>query len=286
MKKLLIIASLMAAMAASAVNVPVNPFTYVGRITDAEHMAYDTNVVATIRAYDTNGTLIAQSKTFFKLESPNNYALTIPLTGNALQGYSRVGDLLVISVEDPNGKNWAGLVNNELSTVGAPGGVRSLNIVLADLSGGFGLDNDLYAQMKALWEDSVYYDADETFDINKDHDGDGISTLNEALAGTDPYNADDRFKIVDFTANAGMAATKLHRVVFTTQPGRAYTLETSSDMSDKSSWKAVEFYADCNEGARPLTVINLSREANPEGATTVYLLPTTNSAAFFRVKLQ
>ncbi len=286
MKKFLMMMSLLAAVMAQGVNVPVNPFTYVGRITDAEHVAFDTNVVATIRAFNTNGNLIAQSKTFYKQESKNNYALTIPLAGSALEGYSEVGDLLVIKVEDPSGKIWVGLVNDDFSTVGAPGSVRELNIVLANLSGGYGIDNDLYAQMKALWEDSEYWEYDEEFDINKDYDGDGMSTLIEAQAGTDPYNKDDCFKIVDFAAFTETANTNLHRVVFTTQPGRVYSLETSNDMSDKDSWKTLEFYSNYQEGATPLTVINLSRDANPEGTTTVYLLPTTNSASFFRVKLQ
>ena len=55
----------------------VNPYTYLGRVTDAEHVAFDTNRVATISAYDASGNLLARTKSTFRTNSRNNYRLDV-----------------------------------------------------------------------------------------------------------------------------------------------------------------------------------------------------------------
>ncbi len=273
--------ALLAALVTWAVNMPMNPFTFVGRVMDAEHVAFGTNNVVTVTALSTNGVKLAQCQTYFNAASKYNYRLVIQLTDSTVSGYSKVGDVLTITVTDPYGKVWAGLVSAEDATVLRSGGIKELNIVLADTSKGYGMDNDLYEYLKALWEDSDYWAEDETFDVNKDYDGDGISTLQEAYAGTDPFNSEDVFKILDFKMGVDDA---LHQIVFTTRPGRAYALQTSSDLSDKNAWKDVAFLTRDDASAAPVTLINLSADAMPDPTTTVYLFPTTNSASFFRVK--
>ncbi len=276
--------ALLVAVVVHGVNMPMNPFTFVGRVMDAEHVAFDTNVTATVTALTADGVKLAQCQTYFNAASKYNYRLVIQLTDSQVNGYSTVGSVLTIVVKDSYGKIWTGLVSAADSTMLRSGGIKELNIVLADTSKGYGMDNDLYEYLKALWEDSDYWKEGEAFDVNKDYDGDGISTLQEAYAGTDPFNAEDCFKIIDFKALTAGQNQDRHKVVFTTRPGRVYTLQTASNLSDGNAWKDVEFSMSDESNSVPITVINVSREATPDPTTTVYLLPTTNSMSLFRVK--
>jgi hypothetical protein len=72
---------------AGAQQAAVNPFTYLGRVMDASHAAFDTNRVATIYAFDAGGALLARSETFYRPDSRRNYRLRVPLADAAVKGY-------------------------------------------------------------------------------------------------------------------------------------------------------------------------------------------------------
>ena len=154
----------------------MNPFTYLGRVMDASHAAFDTNRVATLYAFDAGGALLARSETFYRPDSRRNYRLRVPLADAAVKGYSKTGAALSIAVEDDAGRVWSGVVvdagaTNGLSTVGEPGGVYEVDIVLGEDKDGDGIDDALRARLKAEWEDSDAWDPEAGFDPRADHDG-------------------------------------------------------------------------------------------------------------------
>lgn len=70
-----------------------------------------------------------------------------------------------------------------------------------------------------------------------DPDGDGFSNLDEFLAGTHPSNPSSRLRILDFSLDPSTpSATLIH----SSQPGRLFRLNASSDLSswDSSTWQA------------------------------------------------
>ena len=265
----------LAAASARAQSAAINPYTYIGRVMDATHAAFGTNRVATLSAYDAAGKLLATSKTFFLADSRCNADVS---------GYSRPGAVLAISVDD-GAKVWAGVVVDpgraSGTVVGEPGGVREIDIVLGEDANGDGIDDALYARLKAEWEDSDYWDPEAGFNPNADHDGDGVATIDEAYAGTNPFNASSAIRITAFELQCKEASGSKHRLVFTTAPGRAYSVMTAPAVT--GAWEKVSFFLDPAD-AGPVNVI--SRPAGPSAApATIYLLPTPDrSSAFFRVK--
>ena len=278
---------------AGAQQAAVNPFTYLGRVMDASHAAFDTNRVATIYAFDAGGALLARSETFYRPDSGRNYHLRVPLADADVKGYSMSGAALSIAVEDDAGRVWSGVVvdagaTNGLSTVGEPGGVYEVDIVLGEDKDGDGIDDALRERLERQWE--AYGDPSETeFDPTADHDHDGVSTLDEALAGTNPFDADDALRIKTFVLDAETlrgATNALTSLSFPVVLGRAYAVQTAD--SPTGTWSSVSFFLAPGDAA-PVNVISVSSKATAavEDPVTVYLLPAPDrDAAFFRVKVE
>ena len=271
------------ALCAHAQSAAVNPFTYLGRVMDSEHKAFDADRVATVSAFDAEGEKLVESKTTFLENSRRNYKLVIPLADGETEGYATPGAILSISVDDGK-KVWSGVVVDEGrasgTAVGEPGGVREVDIVLGEDADGDGIDDALRDRLEKEW---IQWNDDWTpgtaFDPREDHDGDGVPTIDEALAGTDPFDTNSVLRITAFALDDPEAPGR-HLLRFPAMPGRAYAVESAN--CPTGAWSEVSFYVP--DAASPVNV--LSRPSKGEaGPATVYLLPTSADSAFFRVKL-
>ncbi len=261
----------------------VTPYTFIGRVMDAQHVAFGSNRVAKVAASTTDGDLLSRTTTFFRADSRRNYALQIPMATGEVDGYAVQNATLDITVTDDLGKVWRGVVVD--AAAGVPGGIREVDIVLGEDANGDGIDDSLYARLKAEWEDSDYWSADEEFDPHKDYDGDGVSAIAEALAGTNPFDPEDALRITAFSQQSGQRSRAEGQapmaLTFGAIGGHAYSVEEASDLS-AGDWKAREFLL---PGADvPVNHISIPSEA---GATssTIYLLPSS-PRAFFRVRAE
>jgi hypothetical protein len=256
------------------------PCTYVGRVMDAEHVGFDTNRVAELAAYDASGKLVATSKTFYKTDSRRNYALRIPMASKAVGGALTPGSPVTIEVTEPNGTVWTGVVVDPDATLGGPGSVKEVDIVLAQCTNEYGIDDELLNDLYWEWRYSEYYVAGETFNPRKDHDGDGMSTLGEALSGTNPFDPSDCLAILSFQRGA-LGGSEKDILSFVCRPGRSYTLEVTESL-ENPDWKPKAFYL--NESGTPVNYISVPAVGASEDTPTVYLLPQTGPKAFFRIK--
>lgn len=265
----------LSAMAATPTVCP--SYTFVGRITDNAHVAFDADRVATFTVAATNGTLLARSKTFYRDDSTRNYALLIPVASSEVNGYALQGEKVLVSVLDDNGRTWEGVINP--ATIGAPGTVSEVDIILAEDLDGDGIDDALFAELEAGWESSSAYDPDATYDPSKfDSDGDGISDLDEALLGTNPFNAEDVLAIQSFTASP-------MSLKFESPGGHTFAVETSSSLSpDDADWHPVPIATDPDAKSSTRTLYTIPSSAKST-THTLYLFPTS-SPAFFRLAPQ
>ena len=251
----------------------LTPYTFLGRVMDSTHVAFDGDRTATIEVSDEQGKLLSRTATFTRADSRRNYALVVPMATSPANGCAVQNAALEIDVTDDLGKVWSGVVVD--AAAGAPGGVREVDIVLGEDQDGDGIDDQLYRRLKAEWERSEYWKAGETFDPTKDHDGDGISTIAEALAGTNPYDPEDVFRITAFSYSSSAA------LAFNAVGGRSYTVVEAHSLSAKD-WKTREFFLpDSDVPANVLSVPSGSRSSS----STVYLLPSGTNA-FFRVRVE
>ena len=261
-----------------------NPYTFIGRVMDARHDAFGSNRVAKIEALNANGNLLSRTTTFFRADSRRNYALQIPMATDKVDGYAVQNAAIDVEVTDDVGKVWSGVVVD--AAVGVPGGVREVDIILGEDLNGDGIDDSLYAQLEAQWEESDYWRPNESFDPHKDYDGDGVSTIAEALAGTNPYDPQDVLRITAF-APAGRSRSRATgtppmALTFDAIGGRAYTVEEASSLTAKD-WAPREFFTQDSD-----TAVNVLSFPSGSGRTTstIYLLPTSATNAFFRVRAE
>ena len=281
----LAVASPLAVRAAGSASIPAqaaSPYTYVGRLMDAEHVGFDADRVAEISAYDASGKLVATSKTFYQPNSSRNYALRIPMASKMVDGALTTNSTVRIEVTEPNGTVWTGLVSDRDATLGVPGSVKEVNMVLAECTNEYGIDDYLLDELFWAWCYSAYYKTGETFDPRKDYDGDGMSTLNEVLSGTDPFDPNDSLSILSFR-RGGLGSAEKDVLSFTCRPGRAYRLEVSESL-ENPNWKDKPFYKD--ESGTLVNVISVPSIGSGEDAPTVYLLPEVGKNAFFRIKAE
>jgi hypothetical protein len=98
-----------------------------------------------------------------------------------------------------------------------------------------------------------------------DSDGDGVSNLNEYLAGTDPRDDTDYFHITSITAGTNCVLS------FQSALNRLYTLESRTNLV-AGSWTSVPGQVDIggNTGLLELSQTNLP----------------SDTARFYRVKVQ
>ena len=268
----------------------VTPYTFLGRVMDSTHVAFDGDRAATIEVSDASGKFLARTATFFRADSRRNYSLEVPMSTSSANGYVVQDTALEIEVTDDLGKVWNGVMVD--AAAGVPGGVREVDIVLGEDTNGDGIDDQLYRRLKAEWERSVYYKAGEDFDPNKDYDGDGVSTIGEALAGTNPFDSEDRLRITAFSRTerlrSGAAGSTLlsatveppaMALTFDSIGGHAYEVEEASDLT-KKDWKPCAFTFIGSDA--PVNVLSVPADAGL-APCTVYLLPSSPSNAFFRV---
>ncbi len=275
----------LAALADSSASDPAQaavPCTYVGRVMDAEHVGFDTNRVAEISAYDdASGKLVATCKTFFQADSRRNYALRIPMASKAVDGALTPGARVRLVVKEPNGVIWSGLVVENDAKLGGPGSVKEVDIVLASCTNEYGIDDKLFNELALAWKYTSYYKAGEDFDPRKDYDGDGVSTINEALSGTNPFDPADFLSIVSFR-RADQEPGDKDVLSFSCRPGRSYSLEVTESL-DNPAWQTKEFSR--TESGTPINYISIPVNGSAEETPTVFLLPQTGPSAFFRVKV-
>ena len=269
-----------AAFAAAVVTPMANlSYAFTGRVMNSRHEAFDTNMVAVLEARDADGNLLAKSRTFSRAGSARNYALTIPVSSGSAAGYAVKEDSLEIEVTDSEGFVWTGVIDN--AKVGAPGAVREVDIVLSEDVDGDGVDDELYLQLKAEWESSAYGVRGETFDINKDYDGDGVSTLNEVLSGTDPFDPESKLSIVNYVRNVAYRGDGV--LEFETLGGHAYEVEETDNLTS-GTWTKRKFSLD--GGSTEVDVISEPSAPPYIFRRTVYLKPkeTDGPQRFYRVK--
>ena len=231
---LVALASVFAATAATAATPSVcSPYSFVGRITDARGIAFDGTRVATLAATAADGTLLARSKTFYREDSTRNYALFIPMATSAANGCALLGDTVAVSATDSGGRVWSAVIDPAI--IGTPGEVAVVDIVLADDENGDGIDDTLFATLAAAWENYTdNFDPSATYDPHSDSDGDGVSDIDEALLGTDPFDETDYLAIREFKYSPRPAVT------FETSGGHTYAVEVSSTLDPATAvWTPV-----------------------------------------------
>jgi len=277
----------------SGVNSPLAlpPFTFVGRVSDYDHVAFDGDQLAEVRAYtvDEAGerTLIAKSHTFSSTDSAYNFRLDIPVATVANEGFVAPQTKIVLEFVDDEGRVFAGVVPDDDAIVGEPGGTKKIFTMLATDSDRNGIaDEKEYYYFQYAWAmDIPLYE----FDADADYDGDGQSNRDEYIAGTNPFIKEDVFNVrslnVDFWPK-DENGTQLYdwvKVGFFANNGRCYTLVTTPSLDDGNQWKLGTFKYQVTPGAVEASRLVTTGE---EAGQRWFYLPKDLARRFWRIEVE
>ncbi len=168
-----------------------------------------------------------------------NFLVRLPYdSGGQLGDYSpdviSPGDNVQINLVD-NGTGLTVASTNFIANV-PPGAVINFNSVSGADSLGDGLPDAL---RQIIWNaigNGSPFDP-SLVKASDDSDGDGVSNLNEFLAGTDPSNPDDVLKVtISPTANPAVA-----QLTFFSTPGKPYQVQIGQSTATGITWTVAPF---------------------------------------------
>jgi len=270
----LLLLVLLAVSVQAALLVPLPPFTVYGKVRNWNGRSFGTGdsvtVIVKVKGVEVNRCAV-KSGVYPTL----NYRVQIPMANSTMAGRGEVGDPITFEVY------YDGQIHAVATGTVVPKVVKPAGTLCCDLIVGSDSDNDgLPDEYESLL--MYYYDAAgrgsslEDIKPDDDFDGDGYSNLHEFQAGTIPVEGADFLKITQFTLleNGSFALS------FLSAPGRTYRLPKSKSTSS-NTWEMAVFAQRANETPAQ-TFLMTEQDAN----ITLYVLPTTNAAAFFKLEVQ
>lgn len=256
---------------------PLPQFTFAGRVCDYAHVAYDADQKVEIRVYDGQGNLLAKGQTFTSGKTACNFSVDVPVADQPAAGCAVAGVTEVkIDFIDPDGQVFHGLVSQGDAIVGAPGELKRLDIALGTDSDHDGVaDEYVEALAYLMWKNKK-----SSYDAEADWDGDGANNRAEYVAGTNPFDATDRFSVRQMAADEGF--DDYLKLTFLANQGRSYTVDTSDALEkDQANWRGTSFK---NAEGEEQTRINTG--GTETGYRTIYVLKENVKQQFWKLKVE
>lgn len=229
-----------------------------------------------IRAVNSNGVAIAESKVKDASASGVNFALRIPLSTESTDSSCAVGDRLECVLVEPSGL----MVGSEALTVGGARETQSVTLRLVDVKQyvSDGKTNEVaqaYVDAIQAWMADEAEFGGREYDPFADYDGDGQSNYAEYLAGTNPFDASDCLAIRSISVAEGKAAVSFEYV-----GGHVYGVRAAKDLSNPE-WLAQKVRT--SEEGVELEQVVPSADPDEAGEATIWMTPAADASQGFYV---
>ena len=256
------------------------PYTFVGRVVNWEGKVQGSDAGIVIRVKNASGRLLAKTETFRSDATPYNFRLSVPVATASADGCAVMGDRLVFEIVDGTGRTYPGVVPEEKCVVGRSGGLCRLDINLATDTDGDGVPEQYIEAISGyMWETGHY-----VWEPDADWDGDGVSNRDEYKAGTNPFSAEDYFRIKALDALAAMGAEDFFPITFFAYPGRTYGVRSSEKLGSGAAWIYAPFTTEPSGAVSANYYLN---ETSKGGAShTIYVPKSDARGGFYRVTVE
>ena len=250
---------------------PLPSLTFFGMFLDEFGWPYPTDDYVEVYA---DGLKILSKNLSDATGNDYNFLVRIPYdSGGRFNDYSpdviTPGDNVTIKLID-NGTGQTVLSTNFVCNL-PPGSVVTFNASSGTDSLGDGLPDDLRRWIWSAIGDGTAFDPTKVR-ASDDSDGDGVSNLNEFLAGTDPANAEDLLKVLlSRSSNSNVA-----QLTFFSVPGKRYQVQSGILKNGESVWTTAGF-------ANSPDATSFYSEVRGTGHFLSLFLPATDTSHFFRV---
>ncbi len=272
-------ASALAVFAACAANFPLGTYIYKGSVLNYRHEVCSSADNLTVQAVATDGNVLASCRvTDPVVTSGTNFRLEVPVATEASSKSAAIGDALRCVVVSDGGTTNVSVAS--MPPVAAANAITNLNLVSAsstafpsgDGKGGTVLVSDDYLEGLAPYMD--YY-GKTAYDPSADWDGDGASNYEEYRAGTNPFDASDRLRILAFSRDPDASLLS-----FEYAGGHLYAIDSSATLTNMT-WAAAPFRVESKTASEQKSVFMKGNEYDDIGEMTIYLAPAADSPSMF-----
>lgn len=266
---------LLAASVRAAAVFPLPSFTVYGKVHDWNGRALSSGNAATVIVSDTNGVELARCDVKSGVYPTLTYRVQIPMASGRMAGRGVKGAPVTFKVYF-DGQMHAVSAGQAMPVIGNPADAIACTLVIGTFTGADALPDEYKELLQPYYEALGRGTSLSDISGNDDFDGDGYSNLQEFMAGTIPVLGSDYLKINQFS----VLANGSYALSFLSAPGRTYRVPKSKSVSS-NSWETAVFAKTASEPPDQ-TFFTSEQDDN----ITLYLLPTTNTAAFFRLEAQ
>lgn len=259
---------------AAGPNFPCGTQVLVGSLRDWKNALLKSSDSVSVRLVNAGGTVIAETTVVDPDPSGQNFRLEVPISVSATDRTVASGDKLnCVLVTD------AGIsIGADPLTVGDANSVSNMTLKLVDVTAITNASGSAvlrvpteYLDNIASWLEAFGYGR---YDPWSDYDGDGQSNYAEFMAGTNPFDAHDKLRVVNFSVDD----VTEHVISFEYVGGHLYGISASPSLTEPK-WTQAEVRT--APAGTPQKNVLPSADADDVGIATIYIIPASGTDAGF-----
>ena len=228
-----------------------------------------------VRLQRANGAVIAESKVSPANDEGVNFVLEVPVASASTPKACAVGEVLDVVLVSKD----ESLVVPSCLKVASPTEVGKVSVNCTSVKSFTNPKDGSTVEIPTgyIQEVESYLKEGETYDPWADYDNDGICNYAEYLAGTIPFDASDRLRVLSFGTKGGQFALKFEHV-----GGHVYAVSSANTLA-KPEW-AKRHVRKEQDGQELEQVLAEDADGEP-GATEIYITPLGDSKSeFFKLE--